>query len=80
MRRPLAWRATLMADCCREWKLAEGPKLKIGDATIGNWKPLTTWDPRPLFGSIDEVAIFATALGDADVRQLQEGESGAQRK
>ncbi len=77
-----AARVACYVDCrlLQEWKLAQAPKLKIGDATIGNWKPLTTWDPRPLFGSIDEVAIFTTALAAADVKQLQKSGSGAQPK
>ena len=64
----------------REWTVAKGPRLIIGGATIGNWIQRGDYFPRPLVGSIDEVAIFAGALGDADVRQLQDGENGAQRK
>ncbi len=64
----------------QEWKWADGPRLIIGEATIGNWKPLTAFDPRPLFGSIDEVAIFSAALGDAEIKQLQDGGSGTQQK
>jgi hypothetical protein len=45
--------------------------LRFGDTTIGNWKPPTTWDPRPLVGSIDEVAVFTTALESADIKRLQ---------
>jgi hypothetical protein len=63
-----------------EWKLADAPRLKIGAATIGNWKPLTAFDSRPLLGSIDEVAIFAAALSDADVKQLQKGRGETQQK
>jgi hypothetical protein len=64
----------------QQWKWADGPRLLIGEATIGNWKPLTAWDPRPLCGSIDEVAIFTAALGDAEIKQLQEGGGGTQQK
>jgi hypothetical protein len=58
----------------RKWELTKAPSLTIGEATIANWKPQSSWGPRPLAGAIDEFAIFAAALGDADVRQLQESE------
>jgi hypothetical protein len=64
----------------QQWKWADGPKLVIGEATIGNWKPLTAFDTRPLVGSIDEVAIFAAGLTDAEVRQLHEDSSETQQK
>ena len=64
----------------QQWKWAGGPDLLIGEATIGNWKPLAAFDPRPLVGSIDEVAIFTAALSDAEIRQLQESGSETQQK
>jgi hypothetical protein len=63
-----------------EWKLAKGPSLTIGEATIGNWKPLEAFVSRPLSGSIDELAIFVRALGAADIKQLQEGETETQQQ
>ena len=56
----------------KEWTLAKGLTLKIGEATIGNWDPHDGYVPRPLFGRMDEFAIFTRALGDADVKQLYE--------
>jgi hypothetical protein len=63
-----------------EWKLSQAPPLRFGDTTIGNWKPLTAFDPRPLVGSVDEVAIFSTALDSADVKQLQAGSGKTPQK
>lgn len=53
----------------KEWTLAKGLTLKIGEATIGNWDPLDYGVPRPLSGRMDEFSIF-TRCGDADIRQL----------
>ena len=62
LRRPGGRAATYVnGRLLKEWKLAKGPVVRIDQATIGNWKPLENWDARPLFGSIDEFAIFAGA-------------------
>ncbi len=64
----------------QQWKTAGGPSLLIGAATIGNWKPLAAFDQRPLCGSIDQLAIFAAALSDAEIKRLQEDGKGIQQK
>jgi hypothetical protein len=46
--------------------------LTIGEATIGNWAPWEGSSARPLFGRMDEFAIFDRALGDAEIKALYE--------
>jgi hypothetical protein len=54
----------------KEWTVAKGLSLKIGEATIGNWDPRDYDVPRPLSGRMDEFAIFAGTLRDADIKQI----------
>jgi hypothetical protein len=64
----------------QRWKTADAPKLLIGSATIGNWKPLADDNSRPLFGAIDEVAVFSSALSDAEIRQLYNESNAAKQQ
>lgn len=53
-------------------KLADKTPLDLGQLAIGNWG----YDgkvPNNFVGRMDEVAVFARALEDADIRRLQHG-------
>jgi hypothetical protein len=54
----------------QEWPVKKGLILRIGEATIGNWDPMEGSELRPLCGRMDELAIFARALDDAEIKQL----------
>jgi hypothetical protein len=63
-----------------EWTMTKASNIRIIEATIGNWKPWAYGGPRPLGGSIDEVAIFSGVLSEAEIKQLHEGGNGVQQK
>lgn len=48
-------------------------KLKIGNATIGNWSGREAADVRNFNGCMDELIVFGEALDDSEVRRLYEG-------
>ena len=49
-----------------------GGRLKIGNATIGNWSGRRAADVRNLNGCMDELIVFGAALNDLEVRRIYE--------
>lgn len=53
-----------------EWEAASPNRLRIGEATVGNWFGGATNVSRALCGRMDEFALFDRALTDAEIKQL----------